>query len=305
MRNPMHLIVALLGLMALGCPAASAQEADSILVSNAVLHYSVQGQGQPILLLSGGPGISSESLSHLNQRLSARYRCILFEQRGTGRSHTAPLDSTTINLNQAMDDITQVLRRLKIEKVIIVGHSWGAMLATSYAINHPQSVAKLVLIGPGPLDMSGYSLLADNIKSRASKAELLFMKAVRDSIDHHAASAELLKSYDKTFVRLLMHDALIADSLRDSIKATNNSAMLDLMLQDLARNRYDLKPGLSRLRIPMLVVCGRQDPVGVFPTIAIKDLNKTAKICWIEKSGHFPWVEAPEQFYSEVLKFLE
>jgi proline iminopeptidase len=111
-----------------------AQKSDSIIVSNAVLHYTIQGEGQPILLLSGGPGISSDQLSDISERLSRNYQCILFDQRGTGKSHTSPMDSTTINLNQAMTDINSLLQRQNIKRVTIIGHSWGAVLAMSYAI---------------------------------------------------------------------------------------------------------------------------------------------------------------------------
>jgi len=142
----MKAVIMLLGIISLCCSAA-AQGPDSIIVSNAVLHYSVQGQGQPILLLSGGPGNSADQLSALAQRLATANRCILFEQRGTGSSLTIPLDSTTINLDQAMQDVTLLLSQLGIGKVTILGHSWGAMLAMSYAIKHPDAVAKLILIG--------------------------------------------------------------------------------------------------------------------------------------------------------------
>ncbi len=300
----MKMIFALLALISL-CSSAAAQENDSIIVSNAVLHYSVEGQGPPILLLSGGPGISSEQLSDISKHLRSTRRCILFDQRGTGRSHTTPLDSTTISLHQAMEDITLLLRRIDAGKITIIGHSWGAMLAMSYAINHPRAVAGLVLIGPGPLDMPGYALMEDNITSRASKAEKIFMNEAEDSIAHHTASKELMRAYHKTFTRFLFYDAVRADSLAETIKATLNNAMEELMFRDLARINYDVRAGISRLDIPLLVVCGRQDPVGLFPTLAIRELNNKARICWIERSGHFPWVEEPEPFYSELFNFLK
>ncbi len=300
----MKMILALSAFISLSL-SATAQENDSIIVSNAVLHYSVQGQGEPILLLSGGPGISSEQLSDISKHLSTTYRCILFDQRGTGRSHTSPLDSTTISLHQAMEDITLLLRRLDAGRITIIGHSWGAMLAMSYAINNPRAVARLVLIGPGPLDMPGNALVEDDITSRASKAEKMFMNEAEDSMAHHTASKELMRAYHKTFTRFLFYDAVKADSLEETIRASLSDAMQELMFRDLARINYDLKAGVSRLNIPLLVVCGRQDPVGLFPTLAIKELNNKATICWIEKSGHFPWVEEPTSFYPKLFNFLK
>ncbi len=301
----MSRFLVLLGLASLFCVGVSAQESDSIVVPNAVLHYSVEGRGQPVLLLSGGPGISSDQLSALSKRLSSTYRCILFDQRGTGMSHCDPLDSTTINVHQAMEDITLLLSRLGIGKVTIIGHSWGAMLATSYAINRPRDVAKLVLIGPGPLDLSGYELVEDNVFSRASKAEKIFMREAGDSMAHHNASPELVRAFNRTFTRFLFFDALKVDSLMETIRASINDRMQELMMEDLARTKYDIKEGISALGVPLLVVCGRQDPVGLFPTLGIRELDKQARICWIEKSGHFPWAEQPEPFYSALFDFLK
>ncbi len=298
-------ILEVISIIALCCVTGLAQENDSLVVANAVLHYSVQGHGQPILLLSGGPGISSEQLADLSTRLSGKYRCILFDQRGTGKSRTTPLDTTTINVQQALHDIRLLLRQQRIERITIIGHSWGAMLATSYAIKHPDEVARLVLIGPGPLDLPGYEIMGDNIFSRASKAEKVFMNEAEDSIRHRTASPELMRAYDRTFLRFLFYDALMVDSLRQKIKASTNPAMRQLMLQDLGRIKYDVKLGVSQLTIPLMVICGREDPVGVFPAFLVRDLNRKARIRWIEKSGHFPWVEQPETFYRELFDFLK
>jgi proline-specific peptidase len=284
-----------------------AQKNDSIAVSNAVLHYSVQGEGQPILLLSGGPGISSGQLSSLSERLSKNYKCILFDQRGTAKSHTNPMDSTTINLDQSMKDINLLLERLNFKKTTIIGHSWGAMLAISYAIKYPDHVARLVLIGPGPLELSDYNILEDNLISRVNKEEKIFVKQADDSIANHTASKELLKAYRTISFRCFLFDPLTVDSLSEIItrNVSRNDSMNKLMIRDLRRINYNVKPGIPKLNMPILTICGRQDPVGIFPTFTIEELNKKAKIVWIDKSGHFPWVERPDSFYPELLDFIK
>src|SRR5215204_4670301 len=138
-----------------------AQIPDSIQLSNASLYYEIKGEGLPVLLLSGGPGVSSQQLARLRDSVSLKYKSILFDQRGTGQSHTFPLDTTTINLKQSVQDIATLLKELKIDKVTIVGHSWGAMLAISFAVDHPSQINKLVLIGSGPLAFSDYEIQAD------------------------------------------------------------------------------------------------------------------------------------------------
>lgn len=287
-----------------------AQNNDSIIVSNAVLHYYIYGEGQPILLLSGGPGDPSKELSDICKHLNKYYQCILFDQRGTGESHTSPMDSTTINLNQAMSDINTLLQTLGIKSITILGHSWGAMLATSYAIKYPGSVNKLILIGPGPLELSDYNILEDNIFSRASKAEKIFMKQTEDSIYNQTTSKELLRKYYKLNARLLFFDVSKFDSVFEVRQKQKrlpkiNDRMEGLMMQDLVRINYNLKPEIAKLEIPIFIICGRQDPVGLFQTFTIKELNKNAKIVWIDKCGHFPWIENPKPFYSQLLNCLK
>lgn len=290
--------------------AAFAQTDDSITVPDAVLHYSIYGTGQPILFLSGGPGDASSDLIDISHHLDTRYECILFDQRGTGLSHTSPMDSTTINLYQAIADIHVLLQRLAIPRVILLGHSWGAMLATSYAIAYPHSVAKLVLVDPGPLKWEGFEqIIDDDINAKASKADRAVMQEARDSAAHHTASPALLQASLLTFDRLLFYDSRKFDSIYTALKAqhaipAHNARIETLMEQDLTRIHYDATAGMATLEMPILVITGRQDPVSVFPTFAIKEANPRARIAWIERAGHFSWLENPKAFYSRLLRFL-
>lgn len=277
---------------------------DSIRLNNATLCYEVRGQGKPVVLLSGGPGISADQLSGLHEWLSQNHLSVLFEQRGTGRSKVERMDSTTINLNEAVNDLNLLKNKLAVPKLTIIGHSWGAMLAMHYANRFPSNVEKLILIGPGVLAFSDYDILEANIMARASIAERKFMDDALDSMAHNTASKELISAYNKQFIRFLIFDAPRLDSISKLIRGRQNPRMQQLMLQDLMRQNYNVKPGLQKLNIPIYVICGREDPVGVFPTFEISQLNKKAQISWIEKSGHFPWIEKPESFYKVLAAYL-
>jgi proline iminopeptidase len=280
------------------------QEGNFIKLPNATLHYSISGKGNPILLLSGGPGNSANSLLEISNRLSKDYQCVLLDQRGTGESVTNPLDSTTINLDQAVKDINLLTENLKINKITIIGHSWGAMFAMYYATKYPERIEKLVLIGPGPLSLEG-DVTSDNRKARASIAQREFMKRANDSISKNLATQNTQRALLELTWRLSFYDAYKADSLIQILsKTTRNREMGKLMMNDMSK-KYNVREGVAKLRIPLLVISGRQDPVAVFPTFDIKELNKQATICWINKSGHFPWLEQPVAFYNCLIKFLK
>jgi proline iminopeptidase len=101
--------------------------------------------GQPVVVLHGGPGGASNPTMRRFFDPS-RWRAILFDQRGCGRSRpNASLeDNTTWAL---IEDIERLRKHLGIEKWTVFGGSWGSTLALAYAIRHPERVAGLILRG--------------------------------------------------------------------------------------------------------------------------------------------------------------
>ena len=111
------------------------------------LYYEQCGNpdGKPVVLLHGGPGAGSNAKMRRFHD-PAKYRIVLFDQRGAGRSrpHADLVDNTTWDL---VADIEQLRALLGIERWQVFGGSWGSTLALTYAQTHPQRVAELVLRG--------------------------------------------------------------------------------------------------------------------------------------------------------------
>jgi proline iminopeptidase len=111
------------------------------------LHYEQCGnhEGKPVVLLHGGPGGGcSDKMRRFHD--PERYRIILFDQRGAGRStpHADLVDNTTWDL---VADIEKLRHHLGIERWQVFGGSWGSTLALAYAQAHPKHVTELVLRG--------------------------------------------------------------------------------------------------------------------------------------------------------------
>ena len=101
--------------------------------------------GRPILFLHGGPG-AGIAPSHRRLFNPDRFRCVLFDQRGSGQSRPlATIESNTTEL--LIGDIEALRQHLDIEKFILFGGSWGSTLALAYAIAYPENVESLILRG--------------------------------------------------------------------------------------------------------------------------------------------------------------
>ena len=111
------------------------------------IYYEESGnpKGKPVVFLHGGPGGGTDAKMRrfFNPR---RYRIVLFDQRGCGKSRPAAslVDNTTWHL---VADIEAVREHLKIDKWLVFGGSWGSTLALAYAQKHPQRCTELVLRG--------------------------------------------------------------------------------------------------------------------------------------------------------------
>lgn len=109
------------------------------------------GNGADTLVaIHGGPGVNLESIADDFAALAQRHTVIFYDQRGAGRS-TLPTDTTTLNATQQVSDLDAVRRHFSLAHMTLIAHSYGPLLAATYAIAHPANVARMIFIGPAPL----------------------------------------------------------------------------------------------------------------------------------------------------------
>jgi proline iminopeptidase len=87
------------------------------------LYYRSLGTGEPILILSGGPGDACDYMLPVASEVAKHAHAILLEQRGTGRSLTPRIDKSTINLALSLEGFEVLRSHLKVERWTIIGHS--------------------------------------------------------------------------------------------------------------------------------------------------------------------------------------
>jgi len=247
------------------------------------------GTGEPIILLAGGPGLNAVYMKPVWENLASKYRCIVLDQRGTGKSKIAKADSIILSLNNYVADIETLRKTLNIDRIILIGHSWGGKLSMEYAGLYPQHVQKLILLDPGGLKEEFFIRFRDN----------LMMRLRDEDFKEIAQLDSLKKSRLKGLWPGYFYD-------RKRAMATKNTTDFEELIGDYPAIPYYLHPSvvasengrierLKNFKNTVYIIQGRQDPTGESTAFEIKEVLPQAKIYFIEKCGHMPWLENSEQ----------
>jgi len=265
------------------------------------LFYTTKGSGPKVVFLYGGPGISAGPMRPWADSLSNKYECIIYEQRGTGLSSNVRLDSITIKLKRAVQDIDELRKHLGERQLTLCGISWGGGLAQAYAAFYPENTKNIVLVCTIGPDRTLMSAFGDNMRMRRFPNE-------RDSLSYWNKQPE--NDFVLTKRRLFsyipdFYDHNIGYKMLPEFfaKATYHDTMGNLMNTDLNRN-YDLNIKLKDYHGLCTIIKPRQDVIPEEMVYQIKNLLPQANIRTIERCGHFPDYEKPKEFFKILREVL-
>jgi proline iminopeptidase len=271
------------------------------------LSYRVFGKVTPIILLSGGPGISSDYFAPLAKALGETHQAVLLDQRGTGKSRIETIDPATINFEAYINDLEFVRKSFQAERWILLGHSWGGILAMAYAAKYPERVQAMILTGSGGINMDFVQYYPANVLSRLTPAERDAAQFWLEPTRFMANPDRALLEYSRVTAPAMVFDrkhayALVEQTLGDG---GFNTAVNLTMNQQWMMNPYDFREPLRNLKSPVLIVQGRQDPTGESTAYQIQQSLPNAKLRFIEQCGHWAFIEREQQFVQIVIDFLE
>ncbi|MFP5247958.1 MAG: alpha/beta fold hydrolase [Thermoanaerobaculia bacterium] len=266
------------------------------------LHYDVVGKGPVVVLLSGGPGFSPDYLRPIADKLSDRYSAVLFHQRGTGRSVIEKYDAEALAVKTLVADLDALRRELKQEQLTLIGHSFGGILTMMYAREHPDRIRAIAFIDAGGPTLASVPQFSANLEARFTDEDKAKIKEWSDpekkKANHRLAVLELTKAKTPAYFA----DRSKAQSLMDGMTETSfhDGVFWSIVMQMMA---LDLRAGLEKVKAPVIVIHGRQDPLQ-----SAEEVHATfpqSKLVWIEDAGHFPWLEQEKAFYGALRGFLE
>jgi len=257
----------------------------------------------PVLLLHGGPAASHEYLLPQMLALAEEHRLVTYDQRGGGRSRYDD-DRAVIGWRDQVEDVARVAAELRIAPLTIVGYSWGGLLAMLYTVEAAAGrvqppPARLALIEPAPITRSARLAFEQELARRQAGPEVAAMRT--------ELQASGLRERDADAYRQRAFEISVAGYFADPARARDltpfrvTGRVQQSIWQSLGD--YDLRESLASIRVPTLVVHGRQDPIPLASSEeAARALGTTCVV--IEGSGHVPYVEQPAQLFPLLRAFL-
>lgn len=253
-----------------------------VVIDNQVVHYEVFGRGRPVLFLHGWLG-SWRYWFPTMEVVAEHFRTYSFDFWGFGDSRRK---QTQESIQAYSDQVIRFLDELGIDRVQLVGHSMGGMVALKTAINHPERITRVATVG-APIDGDSLSWLL-KLTDRPIFADAF-------------ARLPWLRRYLFRFFLGETADPAVHEVIDDSVKSSANT----LRHAVSSMWRTDLRPELERLRVPALIVHGGRDDI-VRPNQAdLFDKVAAAEVVMLPRSRHFPFLDEAELFNEVLLRFLK
>lgn len=279
------------------------QKNGFIKTEDGVLHYQIYGKGEPLLIINGGPGLDCEGFVSLAKLLSDKYMTILFDQRGTGESKLNRTDSTTVSMRLMAKDIEAIRKYLKIDKWVVLGHSFGGWMAEYYATQYPESIKAMILSSTGGIDLSILNYFTANLRARLSQTE-------RDSLDYYSrelkndTTSNTRYKWAKYLASAYVYDKQYVPDIAKRLAFSPNPIITNLVYKDLHKTDFNCRETLRDFDKPVLIIQGRQDITGDGVAYEVHNVLKNSIIKFVNESVHYSWLEKEKEYKTEVERFI-
>ena len=267
---------------------------------------------QTVVFLHGGPGMDHRYLVPAAAPFTDAFRCVLYDQRGDGASVLGRVTAETVHVERHVEDLEALRAELGLERLTLVGHSWGASLALYYATRLPERVERLVLVGGGPMDAEMTAVYRANVARPLNAAEREEYDGLRQKSGEALAAgdAEAYRTWQRRRHELHARCWFYAPAAAEKYTAELLGLIEDpwTMAQRTILAGDTWKDGIwERVRqvdAPTLVMYGYQDYEPITQAYRLAALMPNAQPCLINECSHWVWLEQPAAFDAAVRAFL-
>jgi proline-specific peptidase len=261
----------------------------------------------PLLCLHGGPGASHDYLEPLEAMAATGRRVIFYDQIGAGNSDH-PHNPSLWTVPLFVEELGVVRQALGLERVHILGQSWGGMLGMEYALTQPRGLASLI-VADSPASMAQWVEEANRLRAElpSDVQETLLKHEVAGTTDDPAYQEAMLVFYRRHLCRL--------DPWPDCLNRTFEKTSKDPEVYNTMNGPsefhvvgvikdWDIVERLGDIQVPTLVISGRYDEAT--PAIAGTIHHGISGSEWVlfENSSHMPHIEETERYLHVLTSFL-
>jgi proline iminopeptidase len=286
----------------------------SIPVGSGSLYARVIGQGQPVIVLHGGPDFDHSYLLPELDQLAEAFRLIYYDQRGRGKSAEGVCPDG-VTLASDLEDLDRVREHFRLDAPALLGHSWGAVLALEYALRHPSRVSHLILMNPAPASAKGVTEFRRVYLERLG-GDMDRQRKIVASQGYQAGDPASVTARYRIHFRSALKRPEHYESLMTRMEAAFHSQGADgiliaravedqLMLDTWQAADYDLLPRLRDLRIPTVVMAGDYDFIPLALAEQIAEAVPDAQLVSFRDCGHFAYLERPAEVRSALDELLQ
>ncbi|HXV84155.1 MAG TPA: alpha/beta hydrolase [Candidatus Binatia bacterium] len=274
---------------------AAVREPDGeyIQAGNVKIHYHEFGNGYPLICIHGaGPGASGWSNFKGNvEAFAKQYRTILFDMPQFGKSDKPVIKDQRLAF--VADVLNGFMTAVGIERAHFIGNSMGGQAALKLAIDHPNRVDKVVVIGSGVI-------------KAGSIFQPMPLEGIRNIANYYKDCGPSIAKMRQLLESLVSNKSLITDELVQERFEASNAPELIALAKHGAPGTEDLYFDLLKVQAKTLIVWGQDDragalDVGLFMLRRLPD----ARMHIFPRCGHWAHVEYRDEFNQIVLNFLQ
>jgi proline iminopeptidase len=271
-------------------------------VGGCKLYCEIEGEGEgvPLVLINGGPGGTHHYFHPWFARAKKFAKIVYYDQRGCGQSDYEK--DKGYSVDQAADDLESLRKALKLDKWIVLGHSYGGLLAQCYMAKYPDAVAGVVLVGSAeatktqlkPTRQFDYLSTEEReaIRAAHNRRDLpLDVKLYNAWLNGDWKRQCFYKPTPDEFARVARYEWK-HDGDFNSVMSRDSS-------------RINLRGVFDGCPLPTLIIEGKYDLTWNTDKPEVLHRNHPgSKLVMFERSAHGPFMDEPEKFFQELQEFV-
>ncbi len=303
---------------AVSLDAATYKIDEGYVDSNGVLiYYKSFGQGPPLMLVHGGPGASHDYFLPYMAPLARHNRLIFIDERGSGKSQKLD-DPAGYTVEAMVEDVEAVRKELNLGKMVLLGHSYGGVLAQAYALKYQQNLSKLILCSTFYSTTKMNEVFQKQLAAMPAELREKIQKLEKDGLFGKGKDYEkgryptdyMTAAWGEGYFQYLYQrrpdpnydpiaNGVMSWDLYREMWGSHGEFVIDGNLKSV---EYGDK--ITTIKVPTMITAGDHDECD--PSLAryMADKIVGSKLFIVPQSGHMTFVDQPDFFIKTLTDFL-